>query len=293
MQKLFLTCVLLLAGLASSFSQDPGPWDTEPKAETSQQNGQINNPLYGVPAPFPSWYFEKPFPLIVNVNTGKPAVGKSECAEPEKWEEWGLFAWCRSSEWIDVERLIAIFTAILGFATFFLWLSIRRLVKNARKNAESQLRAYISVKPKLVLNWGHKTNKLGVSFDIENHGQTIGFEICHSFSMAILDAPLPEAFAFAKPNRKLEQNNSLFPRVTVPVRLFFDSLLTADEIAEIEKGDKRFHIWGVMSYRDAFQHMHTTRFSFSFGGPDFANSMKKAAGASWNWEHGQHHNDAT
>jgi hypothetical protein len=293
MQRLFLACFVLLAGLATSFSQDSSPRETERKTETPQQNEQISNPFYGTATPFPSWYFEKPFPFIVNINTGKHADEKNQCAEPKDWKEWSGYAWCRSLEWIDAERVIAVFTAILGFGTFFLWLSTRKLVKGFNKTAESQLRAYVSVMPKLVLNWGHKTNKLGVSVDITNHGQTIGLEICHSFSMAIFDAPLPKGFVFPEPERQYDQNNSLFPRMTAPVRLFLDSLLTTDEITDIEKGDKRFHTWGIMSYRDAFQKKRTTRYSFSFGGSDFANSMKKVPGAMWNWENGQHHNDAT
>jgi hypothetical protein len=293
MQKLFLACVLLVAGLAISFSQESSPGEAERKAETSQKNDQISNPFYGMAAQFPSWYFEKPFPFIVNINTGKHADEKSQCAEPKDWKEWGAFAWCRSLEWIDPERATAIFIAILTFATFFLWLSIRKLAKVANKTAASQLRAYISVTPKQVLNWGHKTNNLGISFDIVNHGQSIGSDIRHSFSMAILDAPLPSGHVFAKPERQHDQTISLFPGMIVPVRLYLDSLLTADEIEDIEKGEKRFHTWGTMSYRDAFQKMRTTRFSFSFGGPDFANSMKKVPGTTWNWEHGPHHNDAT
>jgi hypothetical protein len=291
MKKLFLACVLLFAGMAISFSQDTS--QRENKAEIPPKNDQSSVPFFGTATQFPSWYFDKPFPFIVNINTGKHVDEKSQCAEPADWQDWGTFAWCRSLEWIDPERAIAIFIAVLTFATFFLWLSIRRLAKTANRTAEAQLRAYISVTPKQVLNWGHKTNNLGISFDIVNHGQTIGSDIRHSFSMAILDAPLPNGHVFQKPEREHDQTISLFPRMIVPVRLYLDSLLTADEITGIEKGDKRFHTWGVMSYRDAFRKMRTTRFSFSFGGPDFANSMKKVPGATWSWEHGPHHDEAT
>jgi hypothetical protein len=297
MQRLFLAFIFLLAGVAISYSQDTSHRENKDETlqapQTPPKNGQLSDPFHGMAAQFPSWYFEKPFPFIVNINTGKHPDEKSQCVAPTDWKEWGAFAWCRTLEWIDPERATAIFIAILTFATFFMWLSIRKLAKVAYKTAASQLRAYISVTPKLVLNWGHKTNNLGVSFDIANHGQTIGSDIRHSFSMAILDSPLPAGHVFAKPERQHDQTISLFPRMIVTVRLFLDSLLTADEIAGIEKGDKRFHTWGVMTYRDAFQKMHTTRFSFSFGGPDFVNSMKKVPGATWSWEHGPHHNDAT
>lgn len=191
------------------------------------------------------------------------------------------------------DTLVAGSTALLFFATLALWLATRALVRSAEETAQRQLRAYISITPKLVFNWRHPTHHLGISMDIENHGQTIGFEIRHNFGMAILDSPLPDDFIPPKPDRQYNQNNSLFPRVSVPVRLFYGRALADAEATDIETGNKRFYIQGVMTYRDAFQRLRTTKFSFSFGGVDFANSMKKISGATWNWEHGQYHNDAT
>ncbi len=220
--------------------------------------------------------------------------GKRDCKGCESTEEgsefWSPFWGYRLKV---TDTLLVAFTFLLFVATFALWLATRRLVKGADKTAESQLRAYISITPKDVLNWRHNTYPIiGISFEIENHGQTIGFEICHSFSMDVLDR-LPPKAEMPSPLLQYDQNNSLFPRVSVPVRLLFNRVLTAQEITDIEMGTKRFYTWGIMSYRDAFQQMRTTRFSFSFGGPEFSNSMKKVPDATWNWEHGQHHNDAT
>jgi len=188
---------------------------------------------------------------------------------------------------------LAFLTLVLAFGSFFLWRATKSLVNGAAKTAEQQLRAYISITPKLIFNWRHKSNIIIIGFDIENHGQTVGSEITYDFSMAILNAPLDNGFVFPDANSQYTQNNSLFPKTIVPVRLFFDRTVTNSEIADIEAGSKRFHVWGTMHYRDAFNEQRTTRFSFSFGGPDFANSMKGVPGAQWYWEHSQHHNDAT
>ncbi len=48
----------------------------------------------------------------MNVYTGKPAGEEGHCASPKDWKEWGAFAWCRSLDWIDAERVIAVFTVI-------------------------------------------------------------------------------------------------------------------------------------------------------------------------------------
>lgn len=157
-----------------------------------------------------------------------------------------IFCWFIAIEW-NPETITAAATVALAFLTFvlafgsvFLWLVTRSLVNDAAKNAEQQLRAYVSITPKIVFNWRHQTNILQVGFDIENHGQTIASEITYDFSMMILKVPLPDTFIFPKTNRKFEQNNSLFPRTITPVRFFFDRTITTNEIVDIENGSKLF-----------------------------------------------------
>ncbi len=82
-------------------------------------------------------------------------------------------------------------------------------LKTIQDTAERQLRAYISLSPKLVFNWRHEVNVLAVGFDTENHGQTVALNIAYDFAMAILDSPLPAGFIWPKPDRKYDQNNSL------------------------------------------------------------------------------------
>jgi hypothetical protein len=190
------------------------------------------------------------------------------------------------------DTLLAAFTFLLFLATVALYWATRRLVKGADKTAEAQLRAYISITPKDVLNWRHQTNFLGVRFEIENHGQTPGLEICYTFGMEIFDAVLPQNHVFPEPNRQFDQNNSLFPKANVPVWLWYGRVLTSTEVTSIET-NKRFYTWGVMTYVDTFGQIRTTRFSFSFGGPDFGQAMRRVPNVTWSWQNGQHHNDTT
>jgi hypothetical protein len=164
-------------------------------------------------------------------------------------------------------------------------------ISHMRETAERQLRAYISITPKDVINWTNKPNRIGVRFDLKNHGQTPGSKIVFNFSMAVLWNPFPPNFILPPTDGQYDQNNALFPLSDVPVGLFINRDLTEEEIRAVEDNSKRFHVWGVMHYRDAFDNPRTTRFSFSFGGVDFANAMKNVAGAKWNWEHGQGHNN--
>jgi hypothetical protein len=230
---------------------------------------------------------------VVALAAEEKGQAKSYHGDQEGTEFWPPFFGYRLKV---TDTLIALFTAGLFIATWWLYRATRTLVIGAERTAQDQLRAYISVTAKLVLNWRHatpQTHALAVGFDIENHGLTIGREIRHNFSMAIFSNPLPNGFAFPEADRQFDQNNSLFPRTSVPVRLFHNQTLTNNEMISIENGATRFHTWGIMTYRDAFQQLRTTRFSFSFGGPDFAASMRNVQGAAWTWENGPGHNDAT
>jgi len=44
----------------------------------------------------------------------------------------------------NAESIIALFTVILGIATWFLWRATKRLVEGAEDTAQRQLRAYVS-----------------------------------------------------------------------------------------------------------------------------------------------------
>lgn len=190
--------------------------------------------------------------------------------------------------------ITALFTVILGVATICLWWATRDLVEEAGSSSKRQLRAYISIDPKDALNWVQRKNKVGVGFVLKNHGKIPGSETFYNFDMAVLDSPLPDGYVFAGPTRTYDQNTTVFPEHTLPVRMLFDRDLTNEERAAIEKGTKRFHTWGTLSYRDGFEDSptRTTKLSFSFGGPDFAKSFIDKS-VKWSWEWGPTHNDAT
>ncbi len=187
---------------------------------------------------------------------------------------------------------IAIFTIILGIFTVSLAGSTQELVRETRETGERQLRAYISLIPRDIINWTNLPQRVGVKMDLKNHGRTPGFEILYNFSMLVLDRPLPAVFVWPPTDLHYDQNNTVFPDEVLFVRFFLNRDLTGAERSAIEAGTKRFHVRGIMHYRDAFREPRTTKFSFSFGGPDFARVMQ-GQGGQWNWEHGPTHNDAT
>jgi hypothetical protein len=121
--------------------------------------------------------------------------------------------------------------------------------------------------------------------------------------MDLFPNPLPQDFSYPVTNRQLNTNHTLFPSATVPVRFNFDRDLSAQEVDDIEKERRRFHVWGTTNYRDFTGDRRTTKIAASFGGNDFAVTIKNfrtgkldangKAGPGWFWNWEQGHNEAT
>lgn len=290
-----LTIVLLIGFVGPVSSQDIRPQQSKNETAQNHEQGSTTSQNSLPPAGVT-------FSPIINVSTAKHGSEPSHCATPKAWKEWSSFGWCRVNEWIDAERVIAVFTVILGIATWKLWRATDRLVEGADTAAQRQQRAYVSVEPSDVANFGTQ-NRLGVFFNLKNHGGTPASEISHDFGMAYLPNPLPAGFEYPTPTRQLDTNSTLFPNASLPIRLFHDADLSDDEINMIERDERRFHFWGVTHYRDTFGVGRTTQFRASFGGPNFAETTanfrkgrlgpdgKPRPGWFWDWSPG--HNQAT
>jgi hypothetical protein len=276
--------LIVLMFSTSALSEESNPRPSEHKTEvtqTNEQNGagsqQIRPPAAPIPAP------------VVNARTAKHAGEESHCAQPKDWKEWGAFAWCKADAWIDAERIIAVFTVILGIATWLLWRATERLVKGAEHTAQRQLRAYLSVTPHKVLNWTNDIDAIGATFSWKNHGQTPALEVVSEFTIEVRDTA-PDLDAFQ------EQANfgiAIFPGEETPSQLIKTPRFSHEEIKDVEAGTRRAHIWGRLHYRDAFGVQHSTIINVSFGGPDFAKNIRKNDGSGWNWIYGDRHNEPT
>lgn len=107
--------IVLLLLCCSARSEEGGPRESKSKTETAQAGNQHGDAPQQITVPANSFS-----PTIINIYAGKHAGEEGSCTQPKDWKEWGSFAWCRSLEWIDAERIIAIWTVILGIATCIL-----------------------------------------------------------------------------------------------------------------------------------------------------------------------------
>ena len=179
--------------------------------------------------------------------------------------------------------------AVLGVQTIFL----KRTVARMDAASEQQLRAYISVTPDNVAAWNQPGN-ISVSFNIENHGQTVGSDLRYDYGLDIIGRLPPDA-AMPPTTDRITANNSLFPREKRPVRLEFKRTVSATEVADVETDVKRLYVWGTLMYRDTFGKQRTTGFAFSAGGPGFAQMQRgpRSTLTAWHWEFEAHHNMVT
>jgi hypothetical protein len=213
--------------------------------------------------------------------------GPSVQKEQNRW-------WEKCVQWIDRRGnfvvasstiVIAAFTAFLFLATVLLW-------RSGEKHSGRELRAYLSVTPKFILNFGTE-RFTGVDCIVKNHGQTPAFEINHVFEIGVFDP----GFQFPSPTKQMGGNAAIFPGSEISTRFFNDRAFTTVEVADIETGTRRIFFWGRTTYRDAFKKRRCTSFSASVGGQDFAENVRALSegrtAPEFRWVYEERHNDAT
>jgi hypothetical protein len=257
MLKGLLCVALLLGSVAHSYASAAGvdkleqssPREGERKAEAAQNSNQGSEGSQSRPPPAPA---SAPAPII-NIYTKKHSDEPSHCAESKDWKEWGSFAWCRSLEWIDAERVIAIWTVVLGIATCILgiatvrlWRATDRLVEGAEKTAERQLRAYITAKEAAVVREGDTNFRIYLKF--LNTGQTpaYNFSCWHKSDV--------RASSWRPPF--LDTSNIVGVSIIgadAPSYATTDFVISEQDRRAIEGEGLCVFVWGRIDYHDAFE----------------------------------------
>jgi hypothetical protein len=163
--------------------------------------------------------------------------------------------------WVSFGTLIiAIFTAILGVGTAFLFLATRQLARGAEDTARRQLRAYVSSAPDYIFNFNPAT-VAQMRYTMRNHGQTPAYGLSHSAAVDIFPFPLPPNFDFPQlpPHQQsspvLHQNDSVYGIVFASRN--FD---IAEINAAVANNGFRIYVFGTVRYMDAFGVRRCTRF---------------------------------
>jgi hypothetical protein len=265
MRLLVLLCFIALNLSAVAFSKESSPREPKGKTETSKPDDKKSDESQSYAYSLPSWISGQAPAPIINIFTAKHAGEKSECVEPKDWKEWGSFSRCRGLEWIDAERVIAIFTVILGFATWALWRSTDKLVTGAEDTAKRQLRAYVFPSDCSLLEGSlltppqpHRANEPAIAMAFRNSGNTPAKNAISWAAMAVID--INNEHSLIVPKLEVQFSITLAPNGIFTKTLWFGRALTSSEIEDVQAGIKGIYLYGRVEYLDCFGEQRFSNF---------------------------------
>jgi hypothetical protein len=182
------------------------------------------------------------------------------------WNQIGIFIRNFHEEIVAVGTLfIALFTIILAFATGFLYVATRDLVKGAEKTAEQQLRAYLYIFPVSMIIF-QPNEKMLVSLSTRNHGQTplrnayIKFGFAIAANNAENDYTVPDEMKVtARSPISLAANSEPYP-----LQLGSKQSVSDTDFKNVQAGTHVIIVEGVLTYEDIFKIERHTWFNYAF-----------------------------
>lgn len=171
----------------------------------------------------------------------------------------------------NAEAIIALFTIILGIATWLLWRATDRLVRGADKTAERQLRAYIHV---FDVKLSHVDDDWSpvIRINIKNFGKTPALKVRHKIGNTLVIAG-PGSFDLKDDTNVSDLGpDQKIGKSSVMGREVWHSMI----LPSIKKGGGQFFVFGKITYSDVFTDVvRTTQYRFrvdidDVGKPHFA-----------------------
>ena len=164
----------------------------------------------------------------------------------------------------DPHWVTAISTIVLAFATAFLFVTTRDLVRGAEVTSRRQLRAYVSV---VIGSASFQERDKNIRFEarplIINAGQTPAHDVAYWANAAILPIPIAPDFAFPPPeNFRWVGGAVLGPRHDFIANATVPDFVADDDVEAIKQGlGQALCVWGRVAYRDIFGAIQFTEFS--------------------------------
>lgn len=225
---------------AAQSQEPPKPKATEQKSKTEQRDSEKSSLFVKTPSP------------TTQADRDYEAYEKREKPANERkiTDATVALAW--------ITGILAMFTAGLWFATYC-------LVRDAKKTAERQLRAYVSVD-------GVNIKPLApgepafVTLAIQNHGDTPASDLDFSGAIEIFSHPLQDNHTFLPEPSWQKIKVTLFPKSAAhSAGAVTNRPLTPEEIAVVSNkaSGRRLYVYGMVKYQDAFKKPRQTEFCFS------------------------------
>jgi hypothetical protein len=180
---------------------------------------------------------------------------------------------------------------LLFLATIGLWYATILLVKDARKTAERQLRAYVVVVTVDFITQTSADSRFEGVFKIRNAGQTPAYKMRVKSHTCPLSHPIGSDFNFVVDDLADQSIVMLGPREDAGHRSVAAAPLTADEIQLVTNPGSaaRLYTYGVVLYEDSFGKERFTNFCYFV---DWAEVPGVPNAHSITMHVSKHHNDA-
>lgn len=198
--------------------------------------------------------------------------------EPKHWLEYAIFAFVIAT------------AAATGVAA---WYTGQQSL-TATDTEKRQLRAYISVQPKQLRNFGD-SDPVEIFYEIQNSGQTPAFETRFFSTVTIFPYPIPQNSKFPDVLENTTMSKSvIFPKTTYHGVKSTENPLSHDQLEAVRSGQsQRLYFIGIARYADAFKVCHETKYCSSIGGPALRELLDAGGGIADNlFQNCERFNDA-
>lgn len=142
----------------------------------------------------------------------------------------------------------------------------KEIAERQKLVTELQSRAYLSVAFAAVVPQNRDTGyRYEPRFAIINHGHTPAYDVSFRINADVCPFPLPADFTFPLPNAVPTRSVSIiWPQQNKIITAVLPRLYSDEEERAIKDGvAQRINVWGIVTYRDAFQIERHVRFSQS------------------------------
>ncbi|MDV6348124.1 hypothetical protein R2083_11425 [Nitrosomonas sp. Is35] len=172
-------------------------------------------------------------------------------------------------DWLDkfLADPIHLLTFLLFIATCALYWATRQLVIGAEKNAQTQLRAYVSMMHSEKISFSDD-GSLIVSVITKNHGNTPAFNLTCSLNINLHKWPLE--IKLDSPNFPEHASKStLSPGESIHSCVELGKKLNQQQIEAINQENGAIVVWGEVHYTDVFEKPRKTSLCLYSTGDDF------------------------
>lgn len=245
--RTFFVCWMLLGSPLLAYAKTPAPI-LPTDQPTQQASPQQNLDKRGT----------EQAPLIIKVLPDPKAENISDDRNREPQVSW----------WPSTEFWLVIFTAVLCGVTGALWWATRNLVKETKRTAKKELRAYVGVE-RIRVYEGHSNSNIPGKWAIKirNFGKTMAKDT---------EVWIVGALGDGKGDFNLGERRSKTVVMPNEAMGFEEDIKMTDEsIGSFKSNTAWMYVWGKITYRDVFDKDRWTIFCFKSYDTEFVPAINE------------------